>query len=77
MKDFLIDLKMKEVKPTDTITFGKYKGKTFNEIANIDPDYIIWLDKNVKTIKLPERFVDVVKTETSDLHGVVLESLYQ
>ena len=64
-------------KPTDTITFGKHKGKTFNEIANIDPDYIIWLDENVKTIKLPERFVDVVKTETSDLHGVVLESLYQ
>ena len=64
-------------KPTDTITFGKYKGKTFNEIANTDPDYIIWLDENVKTINLPERFVDVVKTETSDLHGVVLESLYQ
>ena len=77
MKDFLIDLKMKEVKPTDKITFGKYKGNTFNEIANIDPDYIIWLDENVKTIKLPERFVDVVKTETSDLHSVVLESLYQ
>ena len=77
MKDFLLDLKMKEVKPTDTITFGKYKGKTFNEIANIDPDYIIWLDENVKTINLPERFVDVVKTETSDLHSVVLESLYQ
>ena len=68
---------MKEVKPTDTITFGKHNGKTFNEISNIDPDYIIWLDENVKTIKLPERFVDVVKTETSDLHGVVLESLYQ
>ena len=68
---------MKEVKPTDTITFGKHNRKTFNEISNIDPDYIIWLDENVKTIKLPERFVDVVKTETSDLHGVVLESLYQ
>ena len=68
---------MKEVKPTDTITFGKYNGQTFNEISNIDPDYIIWLDENVKTIKLPERFVDVVKTETSDLHSVVLESLYQ
>lgn len=68
---------MKEVKPTDTITFGKHKEKTFEEISNIDPDYIIWLDENVKTIKLPERFVDVVKTETSDLHSVVLESLYQ
>lgn len=68
---------MKEVKPTDTITFGKHKEKTFEEISNIDPDYIIWLDENIKTIKLPERFVDVVKTETSDLHSVVLESLYQ
>jgi hypothetical protein len=68
---------MKKVKPTDTITFGKHTGKTFNEISNIDPDYIIWLDENVKTIKLPEKFVDVVKTETSDLHSVILESLYQ
>ena len=66
-----------KVKATDFITFGKYKGKTFNEISNIDPDYIIWLNENIKTIKLPERFVDVVKTETSDLHSVVLESLYQ
>ena len=66
-----------KVKATDFITFGKYKGKTFNEISNIDPDYIIWLNENIKTIKLPERFVDVVKTETSDLHSVVLESIYQ
>ena len=64
-------------KPEDTITFGKYKGKTFNEISNIDPDYIVWLNENVKTIKLPEKFVDIVKTETSDLHSVILESLYQ
>jgi hypothetical protein len=64
-------------KPEDTITFGKHKGKTFNEISNIDPDYIVWLNENVKTIKLPEKFVDIVKTETSDLHSVILESLYQ
>ena len=39
-------------KPTDTITFGKYNGQTFDEIADIDPDYISWLDGNVKDVKL-------------------------
>jgi hypothetical protein len=68
---------MKEVKPTDAITFGKHNGKTFYEISYIDPDYIVWLNESVKTIKLPEKFVDIVKTETSDLHSVILESLYQ
>lgn len=36
---------MKATKPSDTITFGKYKGKTFDEISEINPSYILWLDK--------------------------------
>jgi len=30
----------------DRINFGKYTGKSFNEIADIDPDYILWLHRN-------------------------------
>ena len=51
---------MKEVKPTDAITFGKYNGQTFGEIADIDPDYILWLDGNVKDVKLPKKWIECV-----------------
>ena len=46
---------MKEVKPTDTITFGKYNGQTFDEIADIDPDYILWLDMKRKEVRLERK----------------------
>ncbi len=68
-------------KPEDIITFGKYKGKTFYEISYIDPDYIVWLNENVKTIKLPEKFVDEVemyiREENSQMHDIISEYRYQ
>ena len=57
------------VKPEDKITFGKYKGKTFNEIADIDSNYIIWLNENVKTMKLPIKFVDEVQIDVRKEKG--------
>lgn len=30
------------------LTFGKYKGKTPDEISDIDPDYIVWMWKNIE-----------------------------
>ena len=41
------------MKATDQIPFGRYKGKTLEEIAEIDPEYILWLHENVKTVKIP------------------------
>lgn len=32
---------------TDVITFGKYRGKTIGEIYIDDPQYVIWLSKNM------------------------------
>jgi hypothetical protein len=68
-------------KPEDTITFGKYKGKTFDEIANIDPDYILWLDENVKDVKLPKKWLEAVKMDVrerdSELHDIISEYRYQ
>ncbi len=29
--------------PVNQINFGKYKGKTFEEVFGIDPDYIRWM----------------------------------
>ena len=33
------------------LTFGKYKGKTPEEIAEIDESYIVWLYENVEPKK--------------------------
>jgi len=70
-----------KVKATDTITFGKYKGKTFNEISNIDPDYILWLDENVKDVKLPKKWLECVEMDVrerdSELHDIISEYRYQ
>jgi hypothetical protein len=71
---------MKKVKPTDTITFGKHKGKTFNEISNIDPDYILWLDENVKDVKLPKKWIECVEMDIrerdSELHDILAEHAF-
>jgi len=48
---------------TDKITFGKYEGKTFDEISDIDAEYILWLDENVKSVKIPQNFVDAVEMD--------------
>ena len=53
-----------KVSKNDIITFGKYKRKTFNQVSKIDPYYIIWITENVKSIKLPKKFVDEVQ------HGI-------
>ena len=30
------------------LTFGKYKGKTPNQIAEVDPSYIVWMVEKTK-----------------------------
>lgn len=68
---------MKKVNREDKIPFGKYKGKTFGKIAYIDPDYIDWLDENVKTNKIDRDFVTVVRMvmegRDSELHDILAE----
>jgi len=67
-------------KPEDKITFGKYKGKTFEEIANVEPEYILWLAKNVQTVELPKSFVDEVERDInqrdSELRDILLEHYF-
>lgn len=31
------------VELADTVTFGKYKGKTFEEVYKLDAPYLVWL----------------------------------
>ena len=30
----------------DQLDFGKYKGKTIQEVYSIDPNYLMWLNEN-------------------------------
>lgn len=46
-----------------TITFGKYKGKTWDEVSDIDPGYVLWAVDNVKEVKLPQSFIDAVEMD--------------
>lgn len=69
-----------EVKPEDKITFGKYCNKTFDEISDIDPDYILWLSENVKTIKFSESWIKSIKKsikeQNSELRDILLEHYF-
>jgi hypothetical protein len=73
-------MKRLKVNREDKITFGKYKGKTFGEIAKIDLDYIDWLDENVKTIKIDKDFVTAVRMDIaerdSDLRDILAEHAF-
>lgn len=61
-------------KPEDTITFGKYKGKTFDEISDIDPSYILWLRDNVDSVKLPKNFLEAVEWDVRDREEILLDA---
>jgi hypothetical protein len=41
----------------DELSFGKYKNKTIGYILNMDPQYITWLDFNVKRIIISKDIV--------------------
>lgn len=74
-------MKALKVNREDKITFGKYKGKTFGEIASIDLDYIDWLDENVKTIKIDKDFVTAVRMDIeerdSELRYILAEHQFE
>jgi len=73
MKSNITDLKSK-------ITFGKYSGKTFEEISDIDPEYILWLDKNAKTIKFRRSWIEAIKMDImeaeSEMRDIINEHYY-
>ena len=46
------------------LTFGKYNGETPNEVANNDPQYIVWLFDNLNTKFCTEKLRDVCEEVT-------------
>ena len=42
-----------------TINFGKYKGKTVEEVLTLDPSYLLWAHKNIEWFALEkESWID-------------------
>ena len=54
-------------KPEDIINFGKYKGKSFDEIADIEPSYILWLSEHVDGINFNKRWLESVEWDIRDM----------
>lgn len=47
--------------------FGKHKGKTPEEIADVDPGYIVWLYENVKPPKVSRTLYVACEDQAGDL----------
>ena len=58
----------------DVITFGKYKGEIYDEIAERDPSYIIWIKENVKGVELPSDYTDAIEWDIMDSEEVYLDA---
>ena len=50
-------IRQKVTRYEDVITFGKYKGKTIEWIAENDPSYIVWLNDE-QIVDFPDEIVD-------------------
>jgi len=61
---------MKKLLDDTPLTFGRLAGNTPNQIANVEPSYIVWLyenlDKRVCTTKLYEECKNIVEDYESD-----------
>ena len=42
----------------DTITFGKYKGKTIIYVMDIDPSYLVWASDTIPWFVLKKGILD-------------------
>jgi hypothetical protein len=46
--------------------FGKYKGRTLDDISDLDPGYVVWLaDENV--LKIEVEFLDAVRWDDMEI----------
>lgn len=72
-----IEKNTKVLNPDDVMPFGKYKGKTIQEVADVDYDYLRWLaDKsedvriNFSEINLDKHFESLEEKRNNFLKGV-------
>jgi len=48
------------------IQFGKYRGKTPEEISDLDPDYLLWMYQNVKPTPCTKSLADACQQDEYD-----------
>jgi hypothetical protein len=56
-------------KLSDVLTFGKYRGKTLEEVSETNANYILWLIENTATVSLSyteENLIDTLSREQFD-----------
>jgi len=58
------------------LDFGKYKGKTLDEVGDIDPSYICWLHENIKSVKIPKWFAEACERDVREEDEVLYGDMY-
>lgn len=48
-------------------TFGKHKGKNIKKVLKNDPQYILWVNKNIKELSIHKIIVDIAEDYTSEI----------
>ena len=57
-----------------TLTFGKHKGKSINDLMNEDEfSYIVWLEKNVNNVHIDRKIYKTCKNIV--LHQQVIDEV--
>lgn len=62
----------------DTIAFGKYEGKTIQEILDCDAQYLHWCIQNLESFALSEAAMSVAKAKApyfADVEGINAERI--
>ena len=68
MNDILKELKV-------VLDFGKYKGKTLDEVGDIDPSYICWLKENVKDVKIPKWYAEACERDVREWDESIVDEM--
>jgi hypothetical protein len=52
----------------EALTFGKYRGRTPNQVAEVDPSYVIWMFESVKNFQTcsPELYDACLQDEADE-----------
>ncbi|KAA6320930.1 DNA polymerase III subunit epsilon [termite gut metagenome] len=53
----------------DVLDFGKYRNRTIAEVLSKDPQYIIWIDKNVARLTIEQSIIDKAQ-DAIDLQNI-------
>lgn len=64
------------MKPADlntVIPFGKYKGKTVDEVSEFDGEYIIWLNRSTE-FKVSDDLIEAIEQDARDWDDIIEEN---